>query len=101
METGSLHTASLWQFRMLLGTLGFMKDRPKQKASSARALVALNTKVLREEAGVSQESLAEAAGFHRTYVGRIEKGDANLTLDALEKLAVALEVPVGRLLTRS
>lgn len=77
-----------------------MKERPKQKAASARALLALNTKVLREEAGVSQESLAETAGFHRTYVGRIERGDANLTLDALEKLAQALEVPVGRLLAR-
>ena len=46
----------------------------------------------RQRHGISQESLAENAGLHRTYVGAIERGAANASLETVEKLALALDV---------
>ena len=53
---------------------------------------------LREQMGVSQESLAERAGLHRTYIGGIERGERNVRLSNIIKLAHALQVPPADLL---
>ena len=52
---------------------------------------------LREEKGLSQEELAFRAGVHRTYIGMIERGEKNITLRNIEKIANALEVRVKEL----
>lgn len=49
-------------------------------------------KELRKSLGISQEELAERADVHRTYVGMIERGEKNITLSNIYKLAVALEI---------
>jgi transcriptional regulator with XRE-family HTH domain len=46
----------------------------------------------RVSAGWSQERLADEAGLHRTYVGAVERGERNLSLDAIWQLATALDV---------
>ena len=46
----------------------------------------------------SQEKLAEAAGCHAAYVGQVERGEKNMTLDSLMKFATALEVSLSQLL---
>lgn len=46
----------------------------------------------RESLGVSQEALADQLGYHRTYLGAVERGERNLTLDTLEHLADRLGV---------
>lgn len=45
---------------------------------------------LRKELGISQEELAFRAGFHRTYIGMIERGERNITLSNLLRLAKGL-----------
>lgn len=71
------------------------------RASHETRLVAVfagNVRRLRRERGLSQEELAEAAGVHRTYVGMIERGEKNVTIYNIERIAIALDVPPGSLL---
>lgn len=50
--------------------------------------------------GLSQEALAEMAGFHRTYVSEVETGDRNVTLLNIGRIAGALGVSVAELMAR-
>lgn len=52
---------------------------------------------MRREAGLSQEDLADAAHIDRTYVGSIERGERNISLLVLVRLATALGASVSRL----
>ena len=51
----------------------------------------------RKDLGLSQEGLAHEAGLDRSYVGRIERGEHNLTFIALVKLARAMKCDVAAL----
>jgi transcriptional regulator with XRE-family HTH domain len=52
----------------------------------------------REELGISQEELADRAGLDRTYVGGVERGERNLGLLNLLKIAIALNTTASALL---
>lgn len=53
---------------------------------------------LRKKKGYSQESFADHANIHRTYMGGIERGERNPTLTTIYRLAEALEVEPSELL---
>lgn len=53
---------------------------------------------IRERKGISQEKLAELAGLHRTYVSSVERGERNISLQNIARLAKALEVTMARLM---
>ena len=55
-------------------------------------------RTIRRARGLSQEEFADALGVHRTYVGGIERGERNLTLRTVERLAGILRVRPLRLL---
>ena len=59
-----------------------------------------NLRDYRKARGLSQETFAEVIGFHRTYVGGLERGERNLTLRNVEKIAAILEVDPLSLLTQ-
>ena len=63
-----------------------------------REIVGKNVRELRKKRGISQADLASAAGLETSYVGRIERGTTNVSLDVLGRLAIALHLPVPRLL---
>ncbi|GHS88882.1 hypothetical protein AGMMS50218_13780 [Actinomycetota bacterium] len=50
--------------------------------------------------GLSQEQFAEVLGVHRTYMGGVERGERNLTLRSVERLADHLGIDVTELLAR-
>lgn len=56
-------------------------------------------RALRERLGLSQEELADKAGIHRTYVGGVERGERNLGLKNVFRIAKALGVTVTDLFT--
>ena len=51
----------------------------------------------RTQQNLSQEKLAEMAGCHPTYIGQLERGEKNATLESVEKIAAALNIPLSRL----
>lgn len=57
-----------------------------------------NVRAARERAGLSQEQLAALASLHRTYVGSLERGERNVSIINVHKLAAALHTDPGALL---
>jgi transcriptional regulator with XRE-family HTH domain len=68
-------------------------------AKRARETFAANLRRVRKDKGLSQEALAEIAGIHRTYVGSVERGERNVSIDNMERIALALGVPLPHLLS--
>lgn len=68
---------------------------------NARQRLALNLRALRAQHKLSQEALADLVGLHRTYVGSVERSERNVSLDNVERLAVALSVDIADLLSES
>ena len=60
--------------------------------------IGLNITIIREKHGLTQERLAELAGLHRAYIGQIERGEKNIGLKNLEKIANGLNVHIKDLL---
>jgi len=58
-----------------------------------------NLRAYRQARGLSQEAMADALGIHRTYMGGIERGERNLTLKAVERIANWLGLDPLKLLT--
>ena len=65
----------------------------------ARAILAANVRALRAAKGWSQEDLALESGLHRTFVAHVEREVRNISIDNIERLAAALGVTVGELLS--
>jgi len=51
----------------------------------------------RTQQQLSQEKLAELSGFHPTYIGQIERGEKNPTIESIERIASALNVSLSQL----
>ncbi len=75
-----------------------MTKNEKAAIPSIRRILAKKIKLLRAARGWSQETLAELCGFSRSYIANIESGKHNLSLDNLERIAEAFEVPIAELL---
>ncbi|HEY0217338.1 MAG TPA: helix-turn-helix transcriptional regulator [Cellulomonas sp.] len=54
--------------------------------------VGTNVRRIRLDRGLSQEELADELGVHRTYMGGVERGERNLTLRSVERLATGLGI---------
>lgn len=64
---------------------------------SARQIFARNIRLARKVLGMSQEDMAEASGLHRTYVGDVERGERNISIDNMEKMAKAVKKSLAEL----
>jgi transcriptional regulator with XRE-family HTH domain len=77
-----------------------MGNTPKKSESKAdiKGVVGQQVKILRCKSRFTQQELAERCNIYRTYLSRLENGDANPTLTVLAALAEALDVKVAQLL---
>lgn len=74
--------------------------KPSPSYSGNKQLVALGLAIrnLRQEAGLSQEAFADSIGIDRSYLGGIERGEHNLALMNLVKIAKSLRISTAELL---
>jgi transcriptional regulator with XRE-family HTH domain len=70
-------------------------ENPDEK--KIKALFGTKLRELRQARGLSQESLALACGLDRTYIGGVERGERNISLVNIHKIARALGVPAKEL----
>lgn len=63
-----------------------------------RLIFAKNVRMARIDCGLSQEALAHAAGVDRAFLGTLERGTRNISIDNVERLAEAIGVPAHELL---
>ncbi|MCD7781023.1 MAG: helix-turn-helix domain-containing protein [Candidatus Gastranaerophilales bacterium] len=60
--------------------------------------IGLNFRIERTKLGLSQERFAEIAGVHTNYIGKVERGEQNLTVKKIVELSNSLKVPVSDIL---
>lgn len=71
----------------------------RSTAPKLRQLLARRIREERGRLGISQEALAERTGLHRTYVGSVERGERNVSIDNVERIARGLGVQPQDLLS--
>ncbi len=64
-------------------------------ATRVRKSFGKRVRELRKQKGYSQEQLADKAGLHRTYIGSIERGEQNVSIDNIDKIAKALKTSIA------
>jgi len=63
----------------------------------AKTIFGQNVRRLRRARGFSQEELADRVGLHRTYIGSVERGERNISLNNIVAIARSLSVPISDL----
>lgn len=69
----------------------------RKKDETIKSVFGQRVRELRRRKGLSQEALALACDLDRTYIGGIERGERNISLINIEKIAAALGVPIQEL----
>ena len=77
-----------------------MAKNRERDTTPARLVFAYNLRAARTALGLSQEDLADVVGLHRTYVGSVERGERNVSIDNMEALALGVQQDLPTLLTR-
>ncbi len=62
-----------------------------------KKLFGKNVRRYRIENNLSQEKLAEISGLHRTYISAVERSERSISLDNIQKIAIALDIDVYKL----
>jgi len=71
--------------------------RKQQPDTHLRMQFGEKVRELRKKLGLSQEELGFKANIHRTYIGAVERGEQNVSLDNIGKLAKTLKIPLTTL----
>lgn len=95
---GRVASDQMWMDRRQWAMIAAIGYQSRWEKSATLVQFGQRVKRRREELGVSQRTLGEMAGLHRTYVGDIERGKRNPSLINILCLLDALDIEPGRLL---
>lgn len=65
-----------------------------------RGIFGTNLRRVRKRLKLSQADLGKLCGFHRTYIGAIERGERNITIDSIERISDTLGLDPAELLSK-
>lgn len=68
--------------------------------SEIATIIGQRLRLRRQELGYSQELTSEKAGLHPTYIGQVERGEKNATIESIEKICIALDFPMEDLFNK-
>lgn len=68
--------------------------------SEIATIVGQRLRFRRQELGYSQELTSEKARLHSTYIGQVERGEKNATIESIEKICIALDLPLEDLFNK-
>ena len=74
------------------------RNNPRRKATTLQEVFARNVLLYRKRLNISQEELAERCGYHRTYIGSVERAERNITLATIQAFASVFSVEPQELL---
>ena len=77
--------------RLIVDILVLNIDMRKDK-TKIKKMLGDRIKMLRKEKGLSQEELSYETGLHRTYIGGIERGERNVSIENIEIISIALRI---------
>lgn len=66
---------------------------------NALAMLGRAVRVVRKTRGLSQEALADVAGIDRSHMGKIERGERNVTFLNIVRICIALDISVAQLVS--
>ncbi|KLU57920.1 transcriptional regulator [Paenibacillus sp. VT-400] len=66
--------------------------------SELRQLIGIRIRAMRNAKGLTQQKLADIAGLDYRYIGALERGERNFSIDTLEKVLLALNVSLNELM---
>ena len=75
----------------------YNRSKPKNRKTPLQIAFGKIAKVKRQELGYSQEKLADLAGLHFTYISSVERGERNISLENMAKIAKALGCTISDL----
>lgn len=75
-------------------------EKMQHSSMTYRLIFAQNVRQVRRLKEISQEELAHLSGVSRIYIGEVERGVRNVTIDVMSRIANALEIPLEQLLIR-
>lgn len=65
--------------------------------SDIKNIIGKRIRSYRTQLGYSQEKLAELSGCHPTYIGQIERGEKNATIESIDKIASSMNISLSKL----
>lgn len=89
----------MWSWSTTSPKLAPVHKPPTPPDDGVQFLFGANVRRVRTEKHMTQERLAEAAGLHPNYISSVERGERNISIRNIERLARALNVPMAYLVT--
>ena len=75
----------------------YFDDGMKAVENNIKKIFGARVRALRSEKGWSQEDFAFECGLHRTYIGAVERGERNVSLENIKKIADTFKIDIAEL----